>query len=111
VYHHESLKLYDEKDGSVLVGIKGRYLMKPRWYKIRTTKGSQEEYIQWKGKRVYMNEIVISEEYMQERNNKKVVRINPLPKLRFVDQLCVKCELNQIYNSASGLCTYCDWED
>lgn len=72
MYHHESLKLYDEKNGKVLVGIKGRYLMKPRWYKINTTKGSQEEFINWKGKRVYMSEVAISEEYLQDRKDREI---------------------------------------
>lgn len=62
-FEREPLQLYGEREGEVLVGIKGKYLCKPRWYKLRTTKRGQLEYVVWKGRRVYMSDIKLSEEY------------------------------------------------
>lgn len=66
MFHHEQLKLYAERaDGYVKAGIQGRYLMKPRWYKIKKTKKG-EEYIVWRSRKVFMTEMAIDPSFWTE---------------------------------------------
>lgn len=54
----EKLNIYaTDAQGRLLVGIKGRYNCTPRWYKLRYSKRYEEEYVLWRGRRKYLNEM------------------------------------------------------
>jgi hypothetical protein len=71
----EKLKIYAEQDGKLLVGIKGRYLCKPRWYKLRYTKGEDpKEFVLWKGRRNYTDEMEIAPEFIDQMEAERQAR-------------------------------------